>query len=284
MTPAANTPDIRVSSRDIAAAAEKRHDNVMRDIRKILADLEIAAVAEGASAEAAAEKFGLLKFEGTYFDSQNKQKTEYLLPKDLALTLASGYSTVLRHKIVQLINQLQAERASTPAFQLPDFTNPAVAARAWADEVEAKTKAQAALELAREDQAALHAVTAAATDIGVREAGKMLGVGQNVLVNWLIDNGWMNRDKAGRLFAYATHDTKGKGWLRTVYSGPYDHPETGEEMASRRAVITADGIVALVKAIPDVSEAARRRVEEWTTQAQQSLALESRSDGKWGRA
>ena len=102
-----------MSSREIAELTGKDHFNVMRDIRTMLEDLGI----------------GALSFEGSYMSAQNKPLPLFNLPKDLTITLVSGYNVVMRHRIVTRWQELETQVA-TPA--LPNFNNPAEAARAWA--------------------------------------------------------------------------------------------------------------------------------------------------------
>lgn len=73
-----------MSSREIAELTGKEHFNVLIDIRKMLAELKI----------------GDLSFQGSYLSAQNKAMPEFRLPKDLTITLVSGYSIPMRHRIV----------------------------------------------------------------------------------------------------------------------------------------------------------------------------------------
>ena len=57
----------------------------------------------------------------------------YRFPKREACLMAMSYSYDLQAKVFDRMTALEAK----PVFTLPDFTNPAVAARAWADAVEA---------------------------------------------------------------------------------------------------------------------------------------------------
>lgn len=100
-----------MTSKEIAELTGKEHFNVMRDIRKMLADLGE----------------GVLKFEDTQINPQNGQSYPiFRLPKDLTITLVSGYNVVMRHRIVTRWQELEAQQA--PA--LPNFADPADAARA----------------------------------------------------------------------------------------------------------------------------------------------------------
>jgi hypothetical protein len=83
-------------------------------------------------------------FSDTYQHPQNKQTYPmYRFPKREACLMAMSYSYDLQAKVFDRMTEL--ERSTTPA--LPDFTNPITAARAWADQYEArliaeKTKAE----------------------------------------------------------------------------------------------------------------------------------------------
>ena len=67
-----------VSSRDIARVFEKRHDNVIRDIRNIIAQ---------------DPKWGLLNFEeSNYINEQNHIQPSYVLNRDGFTILVMGYT------------------------------------------------------------------------------------------------------------------------------------------------------------------------------------------------
>lgn len=126
---------LTMSSREIAELTGKNHRDVLRDIRVMLREVD---------------REGLRKFAHAYVHPQNGQKyTEYLLPKNLTLNLVTGYRSDMRLKIIDRWLELEEEKQSS-MVTLPDFSNPAAAARAWADEVEAKEKAQALVTYAQE--------------------------------------------------------------------------------------------------------------------------------------
>lgn len=81
-----------MSSREIAELTGKKHSNVCRDIRKQLSELGI----------------GEFKFESSYISAQGKQVTEYILDKEQTMTLVSGYSIPLRHKVVSRWLELES--------------------------------------------------------------------------------------------------------------------------------------------------------------------------------
>ena len=121
MPPAAHS----MSSREIAELTGKRHDNVLTDCRKMLIELH----GEG----------GLLRFEDTHFHEQNGQHYPiFRLPKRETLILISGYSVELRARIIDRWQALETHLS----LAVPNFSDPVAAARAWADQYEARQLAE----------------------------------------------------------------------------------------------------------------------------------------------
>ena len=94
-----------MSSREIAELTGKRHDNVMADIRRMLEELGLTTT----------------DFSGVVsVDTGNGTVREFPcfnLPEDLTLTLVSGYSVKMRHRIVRRWEELEsglAQPAATP--------------------------------------------------------------------------------------------------------------------------------------------------------------------------
>ena len=88
-----------MSSREIAELCNKNHFHVKRDIETMFHQLEIDI-----------SKFGCI-----YFDSMKRQQNEYLLNKELTMTLVSGYNAKLRYLIIQRWQALEAN-TNTPAI------------------------------------------------------------------------------------------------------------------------------------------------------------------------
>ena len=110
-----------MTSIQIAEVTGKAHANVMRDIRNLL------------DRGAAEINFDL----GEYKDKNNQSRPMYTLTPKGCLILASGYNVVLREKIIDKLEEYQ-QKERTTMTTLPDFTNPAEAARAWAEQYEQK--------------------------------------------------------------------------------------------------------------------------------------------------
>ena len=89
-----------MSSREIAELTGKRHDNVVRDIRNMLAELgddsDLRNVVETKDARGYTDRFNL--------------------PKDLTITLVSGYNVKMRYAITKRWMELEAQQVATPAL------------------------------------------------------------------------------------------------------------------------------------------------------------------------
>jgi len=108
--------NLTMSSREIAVLTGKRHPDVARDIGVMFDQL-----GEDMSS-----------FARIYKDSMNRSQIEYLLDKNLTLTLVSGYSTILRHAIIKrwqeleanLLKEAEEERQRVRARQQARLENP----------------------------------------------------------------------------------------------------------------------------------------------------------------
>ncbi|MGU9870213.1 Rha family transcriptional regulator, partial [Kluyvera ascorbata] len=97
-----------MTSLEIAGLCEKRHDNVMSDIRNMLTLLNIQSP----------------EFLGDYRDDKGRSYPCFHLPKDLCLTLVSGYSVILRKRIIdrwlelEQLNQPKVPQSFSEALRL----------------------------------------------------------------------------------------------------------------------------------------------------------------------
>jgi phage regulator Rha-like protein len=80
---------------------EKQHKNVLRDIEKMIQDI-------------GGLRFELSSFEAEYTMPQNKKAKEYRLPKDLTVTLITGYRADLRYRMVKRLEEMESQ--SRPAM------------------------------------------------------------------------------------------------------------------------------------------------------------------------
>jgi phage regulator Rha-like protein len=116
-----------MSSREIAHLCEKRHDHILRDIEKMLQDI-------------GDPRFGVSSFAAEYTTPQNKKAKEYRLPKNLTVTLITGYRADLRYRVVKRLEELEKENQTQPAM----LSGPQLMAAALI-EAEAMMKAQLSL-------------------------------------------------------------------------------------------------------------------------------------------
>lgn len=89
---------VAISSVNISTLTGKNHSHIMRDIRLMLAELEL----------------GESIFGSTYYDVQGKERPMFLLPKREALILSSGYSIQLRAKIIDRLEQMESNVQKLP--------------------------------------------------------------------------------------------------------------------------------------------------------------------------
>lgn len=136
---------------------------------------------------------------------QNQQTyIEYMLPRDLVETLITGYSIKLRHAVLNRWRELEAQFAQ-PIVALPDFTNPAEAARAWAEQFEAKQLAEKQIAVLAPKAEALDTIADTTNTYCIRECAKNIGIREKDLIQLLIDKKWVYRDADRKLQPYAQY-------------------------------------------------------------------------------
>ena len=153
---------LTMSSLEIAELTGKQHKNVLADIDKMLNELEIQSA----------------EFSADYQDDKGRVYRCYHLPKRETLILVSGYSALLRAKIIDRWQELERANQSV----LPDFFNPAAAARAWAEQYELAEKAKRDLAIA---DGALEHLAESEGAMCLTSAAKGLGITRNLFISWL---------------------------------------------------------------------------------------------------
>lgn len=83
---------VTMTSREIAELTGKAHFNVLVDVRKMLLELGEDE----------------LKFQGIYRDSMNREQVEFHLDRELTEVLLTGYSAVLRRKVIARWRELES--------------------------------------------------------------------------------------------------------------------------------------------------------------------------------
>ena len=128
--PILSTAAKTMSSREIAELNGGSHDNVLKTIRRLIAEGGV---------------FKTTPQESSYIHPQNGQTyCEFLLNFRETMLVISGFNAKVRAKIIDRwieLEQAAAPVAPKPVITLPDFTDPAAAAIAWAAEYQAKQAA-----------------------------------------------------------------------------------------------------------------------------------------------
>lgn len=194
-----------MSSREIAELTSKEHRHVLRDIELL---------------NASYEEMGLPKVgQGSYThpNTGNQQHRQFLLSKEQTIDLITGYRADIRIRInrrwQELEQQVSTSSPVTPA--LPNFTNPADAAIAWAAEYKAKEAAQAQVIELQPKAEALARISSSKGATGIRDTAKAVGMRQNDFVAWCVDDTksisrrFMYRDDRGVLNAYSHRTSTG---------------------------------------------------------------------------
>ena len=228
---------LTMSSREIAELTGKRHDNVMRDIRSMLAELH----GEG----------GVLSFEDTHRNPQNGQEYPvFRLPKRETLILVSGYNLQMRARIIDRWQELEARQPAAPAIPqtLPE------ALRLAADLAEQKAKAEAALALAAPKVEGFDRIANATGLLSLRETATTLKVPERKFILWMQRHGWLyRRPGKGTLLGYAERLKDGYLEHKAV---TIHNDRTGEDEIREQVRVTPRGLTVLAKRVADMQEVA----------------------------
>ena len=149
--------ELTMDSREIAELTNKMHGHVCRDIQEMLTHIH------GGNQS---------KFGSVYLAGNGETRNCYKLPYRETMILVSGYSFELRARVID--RWLELEKKDRPS--LPDFTDPVAAARAWADEAEAKRKAENALALAAPKVESFDALQRSEKTMSITHAAKHFGM------------------------------------------------------------------------------------------------------------
>lgn len=228
-------PTTTMTSREIAELTDKRHDNVMRDIRTMLIELH----GEG----------GVLTFEDTHTNPQNGQSYQiFKLPKRESLILVSGYNVVMRAKIIDRWQELEAQPVLNPAnfsrMQLIEL-----AMQAEQERMDSEQK-RLVLEVKVAEQApkveALDRISTSDGSFCITDAAKTLQIQPRKLTQLLQEHRWTYRRPMGA------------GWLAyqdRIQQGLMEHKVTtgekgdGREWSNTQARITPKGLTKLAEVV-----------------------------------
>ena len=220
MSTIANLEKLIMSSTEIAELCEKRHDNVMRDIKEMLGQLEIDP----------------LKFEEIEKHANNREREVFNLPKDLTITLVSGYNVKLRKKIIDRWLELEGECNEPKKI---DFSNPLQVAGLLAQSLEQVQEQQARIEQDRPKVEFHDQVVMSEDALTIAEAAKVLGTGRTRLLSFMRQNKWVTRKNE-------PYQDRIEAGLLDVKLGSWSHPNHGIKQ-SVTALVTGKGLAKLQK-------------------------------------
>lgn len=183
------------TSRQVAEHFDKAHKTVLRSIHSLTSAQNCANVSEVKN----------MFFETTESDTYGRQQKIYYMNRDGFSLLVMGFTgeKALEWKIkyINAFNEMEKElQNSSP--ELPNFNNPAIAARAWADQYEARLLAEKTVEENKPKVVLADAISASETDIPIGTLAKILNqngvnIGRNRLFEWLRDNGYLIKMRKG---------------------------------------------------------------------------------------
>ena len=194
MNPPNNEQSLTMTSREISELTGKRHPDVKRDIEVMCGQL----------------REDVSKFARTYTDSMNRSQTEYVLDKAHTECLVTGYSALLRMKVIQRMYELE-ENVRVPKT-LPE------ALRLAAALAEKKAELDSKLAIAASKAQFVDNYLRATGLMGFRETAKLLQVKENDFRLFLIDNHIMYR-LAGKMTPYSQHLDAGRFAVKTGSAG-----------------------------------------------------------------
>lgn len=224
-----------MSSREIAKLTKKLSKNVIRDVWEILEQLYHINKDGSDLSHYKNQQVRLIEGVNAAIDARG-YVSEFLLDRRHTEILITGYDIKRRAAVIDRWFTLESNEVKAPAL-LPDFNNPALAARAWADEVEQKQKLLIEnQELAPKAQ--FHDAVVVTDDaISIANAAKALNTGRNRLCSFMRKNGWMTRHNE-------PYQAKIEAGLLDVKINKYMHPENGLQQ-SLTTLVTGKGLTKL---------------------------------------
>lgn len=213
---------VTMSSREIAELCDKRHDNVMRDIKTMLDALELSA----------------LRFEGSYLGDNGKALACFHLPRDLTMTLITGYSIPLRKRVIDRIAELERYQSSPEAA----LNDPAKLRHLLLENVEKVLALEATVSDLAPKAKSYEFLTRTDGTMCITDAAKALCVRPKDLFSWLQANKWIYRRAGNGHFV---------GFQSKIGQGVLDHRveevtrADGSTKITEQVRITAKGMAKL---------------------------------------
>jgi len=206
-----NCKTLTMSSREIADLVGKRHDKVKQSIERL-------SIAKRGADQAPID----LPPMGEYLDSLGRPAAEYVFSgekgKRDSIIVVAQLSPEYTARLVDRWQELE----SANRVQLPDFTNPAESARAWAEQYELRAIAQQALAIAAPKVEFVDRYVENTGTLTFRQVAKLLKANERVLRQLLIDGHVMYRLN-GVMTPYQNHIDAGRFEVKTGTSERNNH-------------------------------------------------------------
>ncbi|HCP54572.1 MAG: phage antirepressor protein [Pseudomonadaceae bacterium] len=183
-----------MSSREIAKVVGSRHSDVVRTIDRLIEKKVVSGCAPSA-----------------YTHEQNGQTYhEYLVSKRDSFVVVAQLCPEFTAALVDRWQELESRNTVT----LPDFSNPALAARAWAEQFELNQAANQALAIAAPKVDFVDRYVESTGLKGFRQTAKLLGANESRFREFLLDEKILYR-LGGEWQAYQKHIDAGRFSVKT---------------------------------------------------------------------
>lgn len=216
-----NTDQVTMSSSEIADLVESRHDKVKQSIERL-------------------SRRGVIQLPpmGEVQNHLGQTVSVYLVNKRDSYVVVAQLCPEFTARLVDRWQELEQQVSN--AYTLPDFSNPAVAARAWADAIEQGQQLALENQQVREDLEHLQAHFVEGMRI-TDFARTLNGVNCQEVQKYLASIGWLRRNG----FSGWRVNSKARDKHLAERTTIWKHPITGEEQERHYPVLLRAGAVRL---------------------------------------
>lgn len=225
-----NPSNPTMTSREIADLVESRHDDVKRSIFRLA---EKGAISKPPMADGVKSANGVTE-------------KVYVIGKRDSYVIVAQLSPEFTARLVDRWQELE-EQVST--LSLPDFSNPAEAARAWAVQYEARAALETKVQADAPKVAFAEVIRAMDAVCHIGEFCKTMKIGRNRLFKRMKDDGIL---MASRMPYQKYVD---KGYFSVIEQKPYTNSK-GETRTCFTTMVTGAGQVFLARRYADMMEVA----------------------------